>query len=369
VTAIIVLLAIAATVAFDGRQGQRRERAADALKRYHALVDGYRSGDDDTVRTILEWDVKRLDDVITIAQTTADPLAPWPDERFKAAAMLHTDTAVSMLNSDRPGFAIHLDMASRLLAKAGPRLQPFARLWYSIVARVLRDQARLIDAEVLLERGRQRLPGDGLVLYESGVFQEEMATFTALGRESPGPSGRGVHQGSSRIGSATATGTNIYAVEWRRTLEKAATWLEASIKADPTLSLPPLHLGRVEMLLDRDGRALKRLQGISVSPADRSSGYLADLFIGALHERRGRYDQAQRAYGQAIARLPANQSGYLALSGLLQRLGRGDESRAVATRVLLEPKRDTFEPWWWYLSDPPAQVQSRLNGLRAVARQ
>ena len=239
-TAIIVLLAIAATVAFDGRQGQKRERASDALKRYHALVDGYRSGDDGTVRAILEWDLKRLDEVITIAQTTADPLAPWPDERFKAAAMLHTDAAVYMLNSDRLGFAVHLDMASRLFAKAGPQLQPFARLWYSIVARVLRGQARFIDAEVLLERGRQRLPRDGLVLYETGVFKEEIATFIALGREAPAPSGRGVHQGSSRIGSATATGTNIYAVEWRRSLETAATWLEASIKADPTLSLARL---------------------------------------------------------------------------------------------------------------------------------
>jgi tetratricopeptide (TPR) repeat protein len=368
VTALIVLLAIASTVVLDGRQNQRRERPVDALKRYHALVNDYRAGDDRPVQSILEWDLQRLDGVISIAQTTADPLAPWPEERFKAAAMLHTDAAVSMLNSDRPGFAIHLDMASRLFAKAGPQLQPFARLWYSIVVRALRSQARFIDAEVLLERGRQRLPRDGLVLYESGVFQEEIATFTAFGRESPAPSGRGVYPGSSRS-SATATGTSIYVVEWRRSLETAATWLEASIKADPTLSLASLHLGRVEMLLDRDGRALKRLQGISASPGDTSCGYLADLFIGALHERRGRYGQAERAYRQAIARVPANQSGYVALSGLLQRTGKGNESRTVVSRVLLEPNRETVEPWWWYFSDPPAQLRARLNGLRAVARQ
>jgi predicted Zn-dependent protease len=197
-----------------------------------------------------------------------------------------------------------------------------------------------------------------------------MATYVAFSTDLGPHSSAGSYPSQSPFqrGSVPGRAAIDPVAAHRRFLDNAAKWLAASIKADPSIALAPLHLGRVLMLLDQDQRALKLLQGISASPTDTPTGYLADLFIGALHERRNRFDQAERAYRQALARVPGNQSAYLALSRVLQRSGRGDESREILNIVLLEPKRTTLEPWWWYLSAPPAQVRARITALRAVAR-
>ena len=94
-----------------------------------------------------------------------------------------------------------------------------------------------------------------------------------------------------------------------------------------------LHLGRVQMMRRANGEALALLRGVVESTADRATTYLAAMFTGALHEREGRLTEAVLAYEQAIGRFGEGHSAYLALSGVLQRAGRGDESRAVLVKT------------------------------------
>src|SRR5687767_7162678 len=91
------------TPAFAGQvvttEEEREQRLAE-LKRYRAVVNTYRSGDNTAVKTILSWDTKQLDALVTTIDSTHDPTRPWTKEHLKAAAMLHTDAAMDRLYED-----------------------------------------------------------------------------------------------------------------------------------------------------------------------------------------------------------------------------------------------------------------------------
>ena len=120
---------------------EEREQWAAELKRYRAVVNTYRTGDNTAVKTILAWDTKRLDAIVAAVDTTNDATRPWTIEQLKAAAMLHTDAAHDRLYEDERRVGIELDLAGRLLQKAGPEVHGFSRDWYSILTRTLRSVA------------------------------------------------------------------------------------------------------------------------------------------------------------------------------------------------------------------------------------
>jgi tetratricopeptide (TPR) repeat protein len=370
--AAIVLLAGTGSHAYaeqEPESGRERSRLEWELKRYHGVVNAYREGKDDSVTEILAWDPQRLTKIVAAAQTPLDMFRPWDEPRVKAAVMLHTDAAIQVLRDEvRLGF--HLSLAGRLLQMAGRDLHPVARAWYIAVARLLRDRSMLFVAEGLLERGRKLLPGDHVIAYESGVVQEQIATYAAfiteIVRDIPpvrGPTGLQV------VGEPPRLAVNRQLADRTRALEQAAAWLGESAQADSSNELARLHLGRVQVLRGKDEEGSKLLTPLAASAADKDISYLAAMFLGAMHHRRGRLDQAEQMYREAILKVAAAQSAYLALSEILQKLGRGDESRAVLLGVLRTPAASREEPWWWYLAEPVGDAHRRLDALRASARQ
>ena len=368
---LIALLLLAATAQEVVRQDAERERLETFLKRYHVLIDAYRDGDDKAVTEIIAWERKRLTDVVNSAQTPADVLRRWDQDRFKAAAMLHTDAAIRAIESDDTLAAFQLQLASQLLFTGGPDVRPFARTWYVTVTRVLRDRARPLVAEALLERARQHLPGDAVVLYESAVLQELIATFSAFVTETIVPSrpfADSPAQDIRNLDNTRAAQEDRRLKSWRAATDNAARWLNDALKADPASELAQLHLGRVNVLRGNHEDASRLLQRLIASAADVNISYLASMFLGAMHDRRGHYDDAERMYRQAIARVPSAQSAYIALSQLLQKRGRGSESREVVTTMLQHDAEARTEPWWWYLADSISEVRQRLDALRASVR-
>jgi tetratricopeptide (TPR) repeat protein len=368
---LIALLLLAAAAPEVVRQDAERERLEVFLKRYHGLIDAYRDGDDKTVTEIITWERKRLTDVVNAIQTPADVQRRWDQARFKAAAMLHTDAAIRATESDDTRAAFQLQLASQLLFTGGPDLRPFARTWYVTVTRVLRDRARPFIAEALLERARQHLPGDAVVLYESAVLQELIATFSAFVTETTAPTrpfADSPAQDIRNLDNTRAAVEDRRIKTWRANTDKAARWLNDALKADPSSELAQLHLGRVSVLRGNHEDASRLLQRLIASAADVNISYLASMFLGAMHDRRGHYDDAERMYRQAIARVPSAQSGYIALSQLLQKRGRGSESREVVTTMLQHDAEARTEPWWWYLADSISEVRQRIDALRASVR-
>lgn len=349
---------------------EEREQRAAELKRYRAVVNTYRTGDNTAVKTILAWDTKRLDAIVAAVDTSNDATRPWTKQQLKAAAMLHTDAATDRLYEDERRVGFELDLAGRLLQKAGPEVLGFSRDWYSILVRTLRSVALFTVAEHFLESGRKRQPNDAVLLYESGLLHEHIATFAAFLAQVEAPNGPPPRPGGalqSHAEAGTRVGGHPSVGEQRRALNSAAEWLRDSLRADAASELAQLHLGRVQMLRgNRD--AVKLLERLAAS-ADSTTAYLATMFLAAMDARNARHASAENRYRAAIDRLPSSQAAYVGLSETLQTLGRGDESREVMRGLLARPANSVTEPWWWYLSDPADDLRRRLATLRATVRE
>ena len=368
---VIALLFAGASAAQVVTTEEERDQQAAELKRYRALVDAYRGGDDTTVKTILTWDRKRLDAIVTTVDTKHDPTRPiWTKEPLKAAAMLHTDAAMDRLYEDEQRVGFELDLAARLLTKSAPELLEFSREWYSVVARRLRSVALFTVAERFLENGRKRQPNDAVLLFESGVLQEHIATFAAFLTPAEVPTGPPPRLGGPLQSHATPAmkiGGHPSAIGQRRTLNSAADRLTQSLALDGSNELAQLHLGRVQMLRgNRD--ASKLLERLAQSSAEPATAYLATMFLAGMETRSGQYGSAEERYRAAIEKLPSAQSAYVGLSETLQRLGRGEESREYLRGLLHRPSNTLTEPWWWYLSDPQDAPRRRLAAMRDAAR-
>ena len=342
------------------------------LRGYHTLVLDYRSGNDDAVRGIASWDRKRILRVLAVLDIVNDEIGPWGSNRLKAAAMMHTDGALQLLDqSDTDAALMHLDMASQLLKKAGPEVRGYAGVWYRAMSRLLRSRNSLAVAERLLQTGRDRLPGDAGVLFESGTLQELLAADTVVPITMALTDPRAPVPNFDPDGSTVPLRKeDIDEIRRRRAarLNRAAAWLRESLERDSANMLAWLHLGRVQMLRSQNDDALKFLERATASE-DAAVAYLAVLFTGALHERQGRFDAAAAAYRAASERLPANHAAYIALSAVLQRSGHGDEARDVLRRIVDGKESSRQEPWWTYLTASPSISLALVDLLRREARE
>ena len=75
-----------------------RDEIKSELRRYQDLVVDYRRGTPDVADRVLVWDAKRLRRVLASIDGVNDETRPWLTVRFKAAAMMHTDAALRLLD-------------------------------------------------------------------------------------------------------------------------------------------------------------------------------------------------------------------------------------------------------------------------------
>ena len=336
------------------------QRAVGDLKVYQALIVEFRKGDDAVVAGLLQWEQNRLSQAVALIGTPLDPTRPWPPDFFRSAVIVHTNAAIKCLDGQGAEAALfHLTIAGGLLQRGGRALGAFASRWVFAASRFMRGHGRILDAEGLLEIGRDIVPDDPIVLYESGLLQEQFATqwHTAplIG---------------TRPAENIAFRERLDDVLRNRParLDQAEQWLRTSFRADSSNVMARLHLGRVQMMRRANTEALELLRGVVESTGDRATVYLAAMFTGALHEREGRLDEAVLAYRQAIEKFAQGHSAYLALSAVLQRAGRGDESRAVLHTMLSENPEARREPWSWYFREPAAITRERLEAVGREGR-
>jgi tetratricopeptide (TPR) repeat protein len=326
----------------------------ELVVRYRQLIEKYRHGDPDSVDAVIALPPDHLESILRVI--FAIPDQPWAQQgELRAASMLHTDAALR--NVEHGDRRRHLNVAGRMLHASGVRDDPFVPRWYYAVSRALRERVAFSVAQDLLERGRAQVPGNPTILYESANVAETLSRGYSLG----------VTERVSGIRSIDPdTGHNLQ--RRARLLNDAARWLREALERDESMLIARLHLGRVETLRSREKDGLVHLERVFSATTDEATGYLAALFTAAAHERMGRLDAAQASYRQAIARFPAGQAAYVALSELLQRAGQVDESRAMLNTLLAGRTESTREPWWWYLADPPGVADERLDALRREVR-
>ena len=342
-----------------------RDKAPGELRKYHEMLEAYARGDEAaSVDALLEWTHERVNNALALANGLKDPFTPWDRRRHGLAAMLHTDVALRVApDADTTDAFWHVDVAGRLLmmgTKARPdEIRPLAERWYLTLARYFRDRNAPYVAQLLLQHGRERLPDDAVILYESGTLAELSGTDYALA-------------GATTFNSASRGRVfQLDRVLARRNgnLNDATGWLRQATTLDPGDDLLRVHLGRVLALRREDDHAHRLLNDVIETTKDGATAYLAAVFIGGLRERQGRLEDAAVAYRAGIARFPLGHAAYIGLSQVLQRTGKGDESREVLHNLLSESLGPTREPLWWYQFDPPGVAEGRLDALRKEVRQ
>jgi predicted Zn-dependent protease len=281
---------------------------------------------------------------------------------------------MQLLREEKPDadLSFQLDLASRVLVRGAdpqlgsmePRIEmqiaevrAFASRWYVATSRLLLHSTRFNAAHNLLALGRKRLPGDAAVLFESGTMEEFIATHPSrdISRDLAGRMSLS-HSDSVANDLLKDHGNQLVAAE---------RWLRESITRDSSRVVTQLHLGRVLMLLGRDDEAVRRLDAVAAASPEHA--YLAHLFRGAIEERRGSLDAACDSYRAAAAIDASRQVAVIALSQVLQRQGRGEESRALLEQLLKMGPADE-DPRWLYFFERSKMVEERLEALFSEMR-
>jgi tetratricopeptide (TPR) repeat protein len=226
-------------------------------------------------------------------------------------------------------------------------------------ARLHLDRLSVGDAGALLEVGLRHLPGDALVLCESGRLAEYRArTLVELGPSSP----------RWLFGQDDIRPYQSMRSKRRTLLTRAAGWLRKGVETDPDDAVCGLHLGRVLSLLGEDDEADPILAALQQNE-DAAVSYLASMFLGGAAERRGHVAEAEPFYRAAAERFGLGQAAHVALSAVRMRSGRVTDARAALAQAVNGVPDDRRDPWWWYHLDPTAAVEARIEALVKEGRQ
>jgi len=328
--------------AFDRVDDELKELARRALA-------SKRSGDDNYI--LRRGAILQADVAMQIPQGN-EPVAPFngpgPD-RFRMSLADGQGTAFRQVG-------VHWELARMLLDYVKPtgseRIAPggdeMVRDWYRATAAWMQDRQDYDTNH--LDRAREVLPADPIILFLSGSLAE---TYAAPHIQ-------------SALRSAVAPAGTVFAIgSDRAELRRAEGFYRRALAADS--SLPELHLrfGHVLLLLEHDADAVKELRVALESEGDPLLRYYGELFLGAAEERLGHTDAARQAYSEAGALYPNAQSPHLAQSALARRLG----DRATALKemqIVFESQHaDALpdDPWWTYYKSQARNADDLLDEL------
>ena len=306
---------------------------------YASLVEAYRAGRLDSVERIDSATTSDLEAWIDAATSRTGGL-DWP--ALRAAAILHTERwFIRTSNSRHDTGATHLNAAMRLfvrLREIDRRHASFIHRWRTVIATLLGQGSTADRMRDFISRTNELFPIDesrrgAEQEFATGVIAERIAT----------------ERSTDETTTSDAGASHMWAA--------AATSYEASLRKDRQFHLAELHLGRVLMMQEKTREAARHFERAAAADDPRVQ-YLAQLFLGSLAERAGRYAEAERSYTSALQTYPLGQSAPLALSQLFSRVGR--EGDAKKLNAVLARRTLVIEPLWTYL---PAARPSRFDSL------
>jgi hypothetical protein len=322
---------------------------ADLHEMAQRAHDSKRGGDDNYILrrgALLESDIGMLvptgsEPVSALSATGPDrfrmTLADGQGTAFRQVGV-HWELARMLLNDIKPQGSDHV----------APGRDEMVRDWYRATAAWMQDRQDYDTHH--LDRAREVLPADPIILFLSGSLAE---TYAAPHIQ-------------SALRSAVAPPGTIFAIASDRAeLRQADGFYRRALAADS--SLPELHLrfGHVLLLLDHEADAAKELRLALDVEGDPLLRYYGELFLGAAEERLGHADAARQAYGEAAALYPNAQSPHLALSALARRLG----DRATAFKemqIVFELQNADArpdDPWWTYYKSQARNADDLLEAL------
>jgi tetratricopeptide (TPR) repeat protein len=231
-----------------------------------------------------------------------------------------------------------------------PSSDEFVRLWYRAVAATFLGEYRLGNGSLHLDRAREVLPRDPLLLFYAGAMHEAAA--------------------SSRFQSVPATApsmaTELNLPPRDDELRMAERLLREAVKQ----GAPPeaqLRLGRIVGRLGKHAEAKDLIERTVVPGDDARLAYFRDLFLGTEEGALGRIEEARVCLERAARRFPTAQAPLIAMSDVFRRFG--DRTAALdALRRLHALPPDTSartDPWRDYHRSYAADAEDQLATVRA----
>ncbi len=267
----------------------------------------------------------------------------------EAAVLLHADAALLCWLQDAPvEHELHLRLALERIQQLpnasadggqNPSLAPIMprELYVALAAAELAVMSPL-GAEASAERGLASFPGDPDLLLLAGVAEETLALAYT-------------HAGHERGASAAQ--------------RKARNHFAAAYAIAPAFEMR-LRFGRTWARLGRAAEAQPILESALASASDPRQRYLAELFLGRVHEMRGRPRLAEQAYRAALEQAPKAQAARIALAHVLETMAGPNRARPLVGEMLRDsPRTDrSADPWWEYPFGPPELRLQPLGRLR-----
>lgn len=284
--------------------------------------------------------------------------------RFRQAILLHTERAwVEQRHRAPDDESPHAPFARALvendLLAAGGDAAAFAHGWYLCMALHAHDEMLLTSAAVYARAGLAKLPGDALLALALGTAEESAGS---LGLPPP-------HTMPPRTEDRRAFQIWLAHVgAHRERLEAAAQALEVALQSEPGLDEAAVRLGRVRWRLGDAAAASRLLEGVLRRSRDERQLYLAQLFLGRIHEDAGRAAEAEAAYRAAAALDRQSQAARIALSHLLLAGGDDAASRAALDEALAPAgRRDHDDAFWDYPWGRSGEADALFRELRRAA--
>ena len=336
---------------------------APDLAAYRVLVDAYReSRTREAIDGVLALETEAIHEMVDAvraledARVTGTDRDPYPHEQvFRAAAMLHVDTASALWSLGREtAAAAQMDLATRWVDLGARSPEPdgaFRRRWYLGVGLLVFDRGGWRAALSFVDRACEALPDDVPLLTTAAWLHEQVA----LAPVSPGDAGL--------AGLREAQDVK------RDDLRAAARHASAALAVTADATEAALRLARARTLLEEVDTARELLLGL-VGRTDLPTphAYLARLMLGQLYARAAEPARAERLFREAGDLIPEGQAARVALGQLLDTMGdRRGAAGVLGLNSGAERESGFIDPWVDYLLGAGTGPSLR-QGLRDEVR-
>jgi VWFA-related protein len=296
-----------------------------------AMADAFDRGESDFQRGLAD-----TQDLATLLRSFRGSDMPWPDAP-RRTAVFALELAVAALRS---GNRDARDEGGRLLAEYNVRLrQPegadaFECSWLWTEAAALEGLFMPDSAILLLPGAVERCPREGRLHLAHAIISEQRWL-------------RGTAGSNDEISILDRYQAAIRFPDTAAEARMRAAWFLCRVgKLDEALALVDVR------------------QPGGTDPYVR---YLTDLVRGQILRARGRPDDAEKAYRDALTTWPGAQSARVALMTL--RLSRGDRPEAAKLAEAAETASgNEFDPWWTYWLGDYRVYPAIVAKLREIAR-
>jgi hypothetical protein len=350
--AVVMLFCHLATQA--DAQSQSPAASAKETPFHDTVLAVYRSGEiDGAVKALNEFLASRDGQ-----QKTAEWIRRAHDDKrradLEAAMLLYSEATMAAWATDDvypqrsiARFGVPLSRLRLALTEIEERSR-FLRSWYLLWEsfRQAHVHLPLPDELDFLDEALAAFPDDALVLLAAGSRQE-MNWWVSFENAQRSPDGQ--------------------APLIMRYLLAARGYLRRSMAADSQEPEARLRLVRVLAELNDLDAAARLIAGYDWAAHGEALAYLARLFEGDLHERRGDWASAAKSYDHAMTLVTSPQSARIARAHVAHRSGLRAEAADVVLQGLARA-RGGDDPWWWYIRGQTWRFESYLRIARATVR-